>query len=138
MRNSRSCAAEQFDSDASLEAEDQRAPNNLKNWRWMTVVNVRARQSTPAPHGCELRHSFHQAVGNTLVYSCKCIVAVLLSCSFVNSTSAAPWTACKGVFIQEPPHGKPLSAAPSMVNRSAASSVKVLVNISIFYSINLR
>ncbi|GFT76023.1 uncharacterized protein TNCV_1255331 [Trichonephila clavipes] len=31
---------------------------------------------------------------------------------FVNSsTSAAPWNACKGDFIQNPPHGKPSMAA---------------------------
>ncbi|GFU39741.1 hypothetical protein TNCV_1949421 [Trichonephila clavipes] len=30
------------------------------------------------------------------------------------STSATPWIACKGAFIQDPPHGKPSTAASSM------------------------
>ncbi|GFX21168.1 transposable element Tcb2 transposase [Trichonephila clavipes] len=34
--NRSSCAAQQFHRDASLEAVDQRAPNNSKNWHWMT------------------------------------------------------------------------------------------------------
>ncbi|GFV98713.1 transposable element Tc1 transposase [Trichonephila clavipes] len=33
-RNRGSCVAEQFHSDASLEAVDRRAPSNSKNWQW--------------------------------------------------------------------------------------------------------
>ncbi|GFV33375.1 hypothetical protein TNCV_4732981 [Trichonephila clavipes] len=34
---------------------------------------------------------------------------------FVNSLmSATPWIACKGSFIQDPPHDKPLTAASAM------------------------
>ncbi|GFU17090.1 hypothetical protein TNCV_1853501 [Trichonephila clavipes] len=40
-------------SDASLEAVDRRAPNNSKNWQWMTEGDVSTRRSTPAPHGGE-------------------------------------------------------------------------------------
>ncbi|GFX42897.1 transposable element Tc1 transposase [Trichonephila clavipes] len=36
--NRSSCAAEQFPSDASLEAMDRRAPNNSTNWQWTTKV----------------------------------------------------------------------------------------------------
>ncbi|GFX17615.1 uncharacterized protein TNCV_474151 [Trichonephila clavipes] len=44
-------------------------------------------------------HSFLQAVGSTLVYCYRST-----NVSFVNlSTSAAPWIACKGAFIQDPP-----------------------------------
>ncbi|GFX21118.1 uncharacterized protein TNCV_4366971 [Trichonephila clavipes] len=42
-RNRSSCAVEQFHSDASLEAEDRRAPNNSKNWKWMTEDDLSAR-----------------------------------------------------------------------------------------------
>ncbi|GFV12190.1 GATOR complex protein NPRL3 [Trichonephila clavipes] len=48
-----SCAAEQFHSDASLEAVDRRALNNSKNWQWTTEGDVCVRRSTPAPHGGE-------------------------------------------------------------------------------------
>ncbi|GFW57737.1 hypothetical protein TNCV_2926561 [Trichonephila clavipes] len=48
-----SCAAEQFHSDASLEAVERRAPNNSENWQWMTEDDVSARRLTPAPHGGE-------------------------------------------------------------------------------------
>ncbi|GFX38757.1 transposable element Tc1 transposase [Trichonephila clavipes] len=34
--NRSSCAAEQFHSDMSFEAVNQRAPNNSKKWQWMT------------------------------------------------------------------------------------------------------
>ncbi|GFT60399.1 hypothetical protein TNCV_4971661 [Trichonephila clavipes] len=53
MLNRSSCAAEQFRSDASLEAVDQRAPNNSKNWQWTTEGDVRVLRSTSAPHGGE-------------------------------------------------------------------------------------
>ncbi|GFV28451.1 hypothetical protein TNCV_3984021 [Trichonephila clavipes] len=46
-------AAEQFHSDANLEAVDRRAPNNSRNWQWMTEGDVCARRSTPALHGTE-------------------------------------------------------------------------------------
>ncbi|GFT66895.1 mariner Mos1 transposase [Trichonephila clavipes] len=52
-RNRSSCRAEQFHSDASLEAVDPRAPNNSKNWLWMMEGDVSPRRSTPAPHGGE-------------------------------------------------------------------------------------
>ncbi|GFX99282.1 hypothetical protein TNCV_2494631 [Trichonephila clavipes] len=35
-----SCAVEQFHSDASLEAVDQRALNNSRNWQWTTEGDV--------------------------------------------------------------------------------------------------
>ncbi|GFX34585.1 hypothetical protein TNCV_3658231 [Trichonephila clavipes] len=36
--------------------------------------------------------------------------------SFVNSSmSAAPWIACKGALIQDPPHGKLSMAASAMI-----------------------
>ncbi|GFT86430.1 hypothetical protein TNCV_3259311 [Trichonephila clavipes] len=47
------CAAEQFLIDASLEAVDQRAPNNSKNWKWSTEGDVSTRRSSPALHGGE-------------------------------------------------------------------------------------
>ncbi|GFX11391.1 uncharacterized protein TNCV_2804521 [Trichonephila clavipes] len=51
-----------------------------------------------------------KAVGSTLVYDYK-----FTNVSFVNSsTSAAPWIAYKGVFIQDPPHGKPSTVASVM------------------------
>ncbi|GFS88555.1 hypothetical protein TNCV_1461741 [Trichonephila clavipes] len=42
-----SCAAEQFHSDASLKAVDRQAPNNSKNWQWMTEVRS---HSLPSRH----------------------------------------------------------------------------------------
>ncbi|GFV83969.1 uncharacterized protein TNCV_1479711 [Trichonephila clavipes] len=51
LRRSSCAAAEQFYSDASLEAEDRRAPSNSKNWQWMTEGDFSAQQSTLAPHG---------------------------------------------------------------------------------------
>ncbi|GFW36850.1 hypothetical protein TNCV_4348911 [Trichonephila clavipes] len=48
-----SCAAEQFHSDASLEAVDRRAPNNSKNWQWTKEGDVSTRRLTPALHGSE-------------------------------------------------------------------------------------
>ncbi|PRD30833.1 UNVERIFIED_CONTAM: hypothetical protein NCL1_25220 [Trichonephila clavipes] len=50
-RRGSSCTAEQFHSDASLEAVDRRAPNNSKNWQWMMEGDVSVRRSTPASHG---------------------------------------------------------------------------------------
>ena len=102
-RNSISCAAEQFHRDASLETMDRRALNNSKNWQWTTEGDVSARRSKFTPHGGEWPCSFLQVVGSTLVYLCRCT-----NVGFVNSsTTAAPWTTCKGSFIQDPPHGKP-------------------------------
>ncbi|GFV01069.1 hypothetical protein TNCV_1009901 [Trichonephila clavipes] len=46
-RNWSSCAAEQFHSDESLEAVDQRAPNNSKNWQW--TVEGDCKEPLPAP-----------------------------------------------------------------------------------------
>ncbi|GFV29985.1 hypothetical protein TNCV_3100621 [Trichonephila clavipes] len=43
----------QRNSYASLEAVNRRAPNNSKNWQWTTEGDVRARRSTPTPHGGE-------------------------------------------------------------------------------------
>ncbi|GFU39454.1 uncharacterized protein TNCV_3454901 [Trichonephila clavipes] len=78
-------------------------PNNSRNWKWTTEGDVNERRSTLAPHGGELQYSFLQAVGSTLVYCYRCT-----NVGFVNSsTSAAPWIACKGAFMQDPPHGKP-------------------------------
>ncbi|GFX62366.1 hypothetical protein TNCV_407611 [Trichonephila clavipes] len=48
-----SSAAEQFHSDANLEAVVRRAPNNSKNRQWTTEGDVSTRRSTPAPHGSE-------------------------------------------------------------------------------------
>ncbi|GFU59148.1 uncharacterized protein TNCV_4746711 [Trichonephila clavipes] len=62
------CAAEEFHSDASLEAVDQQAPNTSKHWQWTAEVDVSARRSTPALHGKERPYNFLQAVGSTLVY----------------------------------------------------------------------
>ncbi|GFW55424.1 uncharacterized protein TNCV_118081 [Trichonephila clavipes] len=45
-----SCAAEQSQSDASLEAVNQPAPNNSRNWQWMRKGNVNERRLTPASH----------------------------------------------------------------------------------------
>ncbi|GFV30276.1 uncharacterized protein TNCV_97511 [Trichonephila clavipes] len=47
--NRSSCAAEQFHSDASLEALNRRAPNNSKNWQWTTEGEVSAHLSR---HAC--------------------------------------------------------------------------------------
>ncbi|GFY15442.1 transposable element Tcb1 transposase [Trichonephila clavipes] len=44
---------EQFHSDASLEAVDQQAPNNLKNWQWTTVTSA-----------CNDQHLLHMAVND--------------------------------------------------------------------------
>ncbi|GFS59416.1 hypothetical protein TNCV_3725531 [Trichonephila clavipes] len=64
--------AEQFHSDVSLNVLNQRAPNNSKNWQWTTEGDVRARRSTPAPHGSELPYSFLQAVDLLLqAYKCR-------------------------------------------------------------------
>ncbi|GFX42815.1 uncharacterized protein TNCV_2931071 [Trichonephila clavipes] len=53
---------------------------------------------------------FPQAVGNTLVYCYR-----RTNVGFINSSaSAAPWIACKSVFTQDPPHGKPSIAASAM------------------------
>ena len=41
--SSSSCAAEHFDSDASLESADRRAPNNLKNLPWTMEGDVSER-----------------------------------------------------------------------------------------------
>ncbi|GFX91686.1 uncharacterized protein TNCV_3682721 [Trichonephila clavipes] len=57
-----------------------------------------------------MTNSFLQALGSTSVYCYRCPNA-----GFVNSsTSAALWIACKGAFIQDPPHGKPSTAAFAM------------------------
>ena len=69
-----------------------------------------SRQLSPAPYGGEWSYSFLQPVDSTLVYSYRCI-----NFGFIySSTSAEPWTAWKGVFIQDPPHGKPSTAASTM------------------------
>ncbi|GFV76788.1 uncharacterized protein TNCV_4730081 [Trichonephila clavipes] len=108
--NRSSCAAEQFHNDVSLEAVHRRAPNNSKNWQWTTEGDVSARRSTLAPHGGEWPYSFLQVLGSTLVYCYRCT-----NVGFVNSsTSAVPWIACKGVFIQDSPHGKISTAASAM------------------------
>ncbi|GFS70697.1 transposable element Tcb1 transposase [Trichonephila clavipes] len=60
-----SCAAEQFQIDASWEAMDQRAVNNLKNWQWTMQGDFSTRRSTPAPHGMAW------AVVSTFVYLCR-------------------------------------------------------------------
>ncbi|GFV70834.1 hypothetical protein TNCV_2818671 [Trichonephila clavipes] len=76
----------------------------------MTEGDVRTQRSTPAPQGSEGPYSFLQAVGSTLVYCYR-----FTNVGFINSlTSAAPWITCKGAFIQDPPHGKPLTAASVM------------------------
>ncbi|GFV06755.1 uncharacterized protein TNCV_1611681 [Trichonephila clavipes] len=54
-RNKSLCAVEQFHSDASLEAVDQRALNNSKNWQWTMEGEVSAQRSTPSPHDDESR-----------------------------------------------------------------------------------
>ncbi|GFU34169.1 uncharacterized protein TNCV_3199611 [Trichonephila clavipes] len=91
-RNRSSCAAEQFHSEASVEA-----PNNSKNWQWTPEGDVSVRRLTFAPHGGERPYSFLQAAR---CYRCTNV-------SFVNSsTSTAPWIACKGAFIQDPLHVK--------------------------------
>ncbi|GFX90484.1 hypothetical protein TNCV_4334891 [Trichonephila clavipes] len=105
-----SCAAEQFHSDASLEAVDRRAPNNSNNWQWTTEGDVSSRPSTPALHGGEGLYSFLHAIGSMLVYCYKCTNDVCVN----SSTSAAPWIACKVAFMQDPPHSKPSAAASAM------------------------
>ncbi|GFW62241.1 hypothetical protein TNCV_4421281 [Trichonephila clavipes] len=61
----------------------------------------------------DLEYEFYLAslaVGSTLVYCYRCTNA-----SFVDSSmSAAPWIACKDVFIPDPPHGKPSTSASTM------------------------
>ncbi|GFX71393.1 transposable element Tcb1 transposase [Trichonephila clavipes] len=62
------------------------------------------RRLTPAPQGGERPYSFLRAVGSTLVYCYRCT-----NVGFVNlTTSAAPWIACKGAFIQDPPNHRRL------------------------------
>ncbi|GFV16972.1 uncharacterized protein TNCV_1768831 [Trichonephila clavipes] len=52
----------------------------------------------------------HTASSRQLVYYYRCT-----NVGFINSsTFAAPWIACKGAFIQDPPHGKPSTAASAM------------------------
>ncbi|GFV49147.1 uncharacterized protein TNCV_236811 [Trichonephila clavipes] len=81
-----SCAAEPFYNDASLEAADQRAPNNSKNLQWVMKGDVCRRRLIPVPFGGVSSYSFLQAVGRTLVYHYRCT-----DVDFVNSsTSAAP------------------------------------------------
>ncbi|GFT48263.1 uncharacterized protein TNCV_4708361 [Trichonephila clavipes] len=81
----------EFNSDVSLEAVDQRAPNNSINWWCTTEGDISVRRSTPAPHGGELPYSFLHAVSSPLVYCYRCT-----NVGFVNSsTSAVPWIACK-------------------------------------------
>ncbi|GFT63383.1 uncharacterized protein TNCV_3696381 [Trichonephila clavipes] len=48
-----SCAAEHFHRDASLEAVDNRAANNSKNWQWTTKDDARTGRLTPASHDGE-------------------------------------------------------------------------------------
>ncbi|GFX90719.1 hypothetical protein TNCV_3195371 [Trichonephila clavipes] len=102
-RNRSSCAAEQFYSDASLEAVDLRAPNNSKNWKWTTALDD--------------RHLLLMAV-NDRTASYRQLAVRWLTCTnvgFVNSsTSAVPWIACRGAFIQEPSNGKPSTVASAM------------------------
>ncbi|GFW25201.1 uncharacterized protein TNCV_2262591 [Trichonephila clavipes] len=95
-----SWAAEQFHSDASLKAVDRRAPKSLKNWQWATEGDVSMPQLTPAPHGGELQYSFLQAVSSMLVYCYRCT-----NFGFVKSLR---WIVCKGAFIQDPSHDKPM------------------------------
>ncbi|GFX66069.1 hypothetical protein TNCV_4102091 [Trichonephila clavipes] len=65
--------------------------------------------------------SSRQLVGSTLVYCYICT-----NVGFVNSsTSATPWIACKGTFIQDPPHGKPSTAA-SAIGSCAQSLASLL------------
>ncbi|GFX40453.1 transposable element Tcb1 transposase [Trichonephila clavipes] len=59
-----SCAAEEFYSDASLEAVDRRAPNNSKNWQWTTEGSL-SRQTIDVCVCNELRAwpaDWHQVV----------------------------------------------------------------------------
>ena len=109
-RNRNSCAAEGFHRDTTLEDVDQRVLNNSKNRQWTTVGDVSARRWTPASHNSEWPYCFLQTVDSTLVYCYRCINVGFFS----SSTSAAPWTACKGAFMQSPPHGKPLTTASAM------------------------
>ena len=104
--NSSFYVAKWFHGDRSLEAVDRRAPNNSKNWQWMTESDISVRRSTLAPHGGEWPYSFLQEVGCTLVYFCNCTNVGFIKLSM----SASPWTASKGVFIQDPPHDKPSTA----------------------------
>ncbi|GFT58292.1 hypothetical protein TNCV_2118091 [Trichonephila clavipes] len=67
----------------------------------MTEDDISVRQSTPAPHGGEWPYNFLHEFGSTLVYC-----YIWTNVDFVNSlTSTAPFIACKGAFIQNPPHG---------------------------------
>ncbi|GFU79329.1 hypothetical protein TNCV_2138521 [Trichonephila clavipes] len=76
----------------------------------MAEGGVSARRSTSVPHGNERSYSFLQAVGSMLVYCCRSTNATYVN----SSTSAASWIACKGAFIPDPPHGKPLMAATAL------------------------
>ncbi|GFX69860.1 transposable element Tcb2 transposase [Trichonephila clavipes] len=66
---------------------------------------------------CDDRHLILMAVNDRTASSRQLAArwstdtGVLMSAS---STSATPWIACNGVFIQDPPHGKPSTVASAM------------------------
>ncbi|GFW56395.1 hypothetical protein TNCV_2089021 [Trichonephila clavipes] len=96
--------------DANLDAVNRGAPNNSKNWQWTTEDDVTRDDRHLLRIAVNDRTVFSRQFGSMLVYCYRCTNVV-----FVNSsTSVAQWIACKGTFIQDPPHGKPSTAASTM------------------------
>ncbi|GFW35661.1 hypothetical protein TNCV_4435121 [Trichonephila clavipes] len=103
-----SCAAEQFRSNASLEAVDRRALNNSKNWQWTTEGDVSARRLTPAPV------NDRTAFSPQLVARWFTVTGVLMSASSIRRCLLYHGLRAREPLYKIPPHGKPLMAASAM------------------------
>ncbi|GFW01231.1 uncharacterized protein TNCV_4514301 [Trichonephila clavipes] len=113
---------EQFHRDASLEVVDERAAKNSKTGSGRKVTSAR-----------DDRHLLRMAVNGCTVSS-RQLAALWPTTTGVlvltSSPSAAPWIACKGAFIQDPPHGKPLTAASAMGSMSTEPGKLIGIKLS--------
>ncbi|GFU57798.1 hypothetical protein TNCV_1281461 [Trichonephila clavipes] len=72
------------------------------------------------------------AYSSTLIYCYMCT-----NVGFPNSsTSAAPWIACKGAFIQDTPHGKPSTAVGCVCNGLMRIEPGKLIHSKLFFQMN--
>ncbi|GFW81806.1 hypothetical protein TNCV_2884801 [Trichonephila clavipes] len=103
-----SCAEKQFHSDASLEAVDQRAPNNSKNWRRMAEGDVSAR------HLFSMAVNDHTASFRQLAALWSTAIAVLMSASSLRRRLLHHGLRAIVPLYRIPPLGKPSMAACAM------------------------
>ena len=94
LRYSSSCAAEQYHSDASLEAVDWQVSNNSKKWQMMMEADISMQGSKPVLDASDWPYKFLQAVGSILVYCYRYTIV-----GFVNlSLSAESLDCVEGYF----------------------------------------